>query len=232
MGFDRWPGAAPQVPVLAILPEADVTFGLSAVDDPTSPFTREMRKVYDELRASHSAPYNPSVLVVGAEGDDEASPTVALTLAAVAAATQRVLLIDTDLERRTLSAIDAEDSDAGLVDVALGRRMLSDVIKLDRDTNINLVPFVAPESRRDRRIYQGDLERAFAQTRRYDLVVVATMGRGDPSLHFFAGLVDHILFVGRVGDYDEAEAGKVVTQLGLDARKVRGAVLTGAAASS
>jgi Mrp family chromosome partitioning ATPase len=49
---------------------------------------------------------------------------VALTLAAVAAATQRVLLIDADLERRTLSAIDADQNDAGLVDVAVGRREL------------------------------------------------------------------------------------------------------------
>jgi uncharacterized protein involved in exopolysaccharide biosynthesis/Mrp family chromosome partitioning ATPase len=222
-----WPAAPRGVPVLAILPAADVSFGLSAVDDPASPFAREMHRVYDELRASHVAPGNPSVLVIAADAEDD-SATVALALAAVAAATQRVLLIDADLEHRTLSAIDAEASDAGLVDVAVGRRLLSDVIKLDRETNINLMLFVSPESRRDRRIYDGDLNRAFEQTKRYDLVIVAAIGGGDPGLGFFAGVVDHILLVARAADYDESAAGHFISRLGLDAQKVRGAVLTGA----
>ena len=226
MGF--WPAPAPEVPVLATLPEADVSFGLSAADDPTSPFAREMRKVYDELRAAHKGPGNPSLLILAA-GDEDDAVTVALTLAAVVAATQRVLVIDSDLERRTMAAIDAEDSGAGLVDVAIGRRLLSDVIKLDRETNINLVPFVTPASRRDRRIYDGDLRRAFEQTRRYDLVIVAAMSERDPSLQFFAGIVDHILLVAGAGDYDEASGGKFIARLGLDLRKVLGAVLTGAA---
>jgi uncharacterized protein involved in exopolysaccharide biosynthesis/Mrp family chromosome partitioning ATPase len=223
-----WPTPAHEVPVLATLPEADVSFGLGAADDPASPFAREMRKVYDELRASHTVPGNPTLLILAADAEDDAA-TVALTLAAVVAATQRVLVIDTDLERRTLAAIDAEDGDSGLVDVAIGRRLLSDVIKLDRETNINLVPFVAPASRRDRRIYDGDLRRAFEQTKRYDLVIVATVSEHDPSLQFFAGLVDHILLVARAGDYDEAAGGQFIARLGLAAPKVLGAVLTGAA---
>jgi Mrp family chromosome partitioning ATPase len=228
MGF--WPAPAPAVPVLATLPEADVSFGLSAADDPTSPFAREMRKVYDELRATHTGPGNPSLLVLAAADEDDAVK-VALTLAAVVAATQRVLVIDSDLERRTMAAIDADDGDAGLVDVAIGRRLLTDVIKLDRETNINLVPFVTPASRRDRRIYDGDLRRAFEQTKRYDLVIVAAMSERDPSLQFFAGIVDHILLVATTGDYDEASGGKFVMRLGLDVRKVLGAVLIGAASA-
>jgi uncharacterized protein involved in exopolysaccharide biosynthesis/Mrp family chromosome partitioning ATPase len=228
MGF--WPAPAPEVPVLATLPEADVSFGLSAADDPSSPFAREMRKVYDELRVAHTGPGNPSLLVL-ATGDEDDAVKVALTLAAVVAATQRVLLIDSDLDRRTMAAIDAENSDAGLVDVAIGRRLLSDVIKLDRETNINLVPFVTPSSRRDRRIYDGDLRRAFEQTKRYDLVIVAAMSERDPSLQFFSSLVDHVLLVARAGDYDEASGGKFIVRLGLDTRKVLGAVLTGAASA-
>ncbi|HXQ83172.1 MAG TPA: GumC family protein, partial [Xanthobacteraceae bacterium] len=115
-----WPAAASRaIPVLAVLPSADVSFGLNAVDDPASSFGREIRKVYDEVRASHTSPGNPSVLVVAADDEDD-SATVALALAAVGAATERVLLIDADLKRRTLSAIDAEPGDAGLVDVAVG----------------------------------------------------------------------------------------------------------------
>jgi succinoglycan biosynthesis transport protein ExoP len=229
-GNGFFPAAAHGIPVLAVLPATDVSFGLNEVDDPASPFGREMRKVYDEVRANHTASGNPSVLVIAADDDDDTA-TVALTLAAVGAATQRVLLIDADLERRTLSAIDADQADAGLVDVAVGRRLLSDAIKLDRDTNINLIAFVTPETRRDRRIQDADIKRAFDQTRRYDMVIVAATNGGDPSIRFFGGLVDHILLVAPAEAFDEAAAERFIARLGLDAGKVRGAVLTGAAAA-
>ena len=225
-----FPAATHGVPVLAVLPATDVSFGLTEVDDPASPFGREMRKVYDEVQASHTAAGNPSVLVIAADDDDDAA-TVALTLAAVGAATQRVLLIDADLQCRTLSAIDADGADAGLVDVAVGRRLLSDAIKLDRDTNINLIAFVTPESRRDRPIQDADIKRAFDQTKRYDMVIVAATNGGDPSIRFFGGLVDHILLVAPAEAFDEAAAERFIARLGLDAGKVRGVVLTGAAAA-
>lgn len=190
-----------------------------------------MRKVYDEVRANHTAARSPSVLVIAADGDDDDTATVALTLAALVAATERVLLIDADLQLRTLSAIDADDGDAGLVDVATGRRPLADAITLDRDTNINLIAFVTPESRRDRRIEDADIRRAFDQTRRYDMVIIAGMNGGDPSIRFFGDLVDHILIVAPAAAFDEAAAEQFIAQIGLDAAKVRGAVLTGATAA-
>jgi len=227
-----WPAAASRaIPVLAVLPGADVSFGLNAVDDPASSFGRQIRKVYDEVRASHTSPDNPSVLVVAADDEDD-SATVALALAAVAAATGQVLLIDADLERRTLSAIDAEPGDAGLVDVAVGRRRLADVITHDHDTNINLLAFVAPASRRDRRIDDADVKRAFDETKRFDMVIVAAMDvSGDPSIRFFAGLVDHIVLVVRAGENDKGAVEQFMARLGLDVRKVRGAVLTGGGAA-
>jgi polysaccharide biosynthesis transport protein len=222
-----WPAAAPPVvPVLAAVPDVDVAFGLSALEDPRSSFGKEMRKVYDQVLASHTKAGNPSVLVVASDDEDD-SATVALTFAALAASRQRVLLIDADLERRTLSALDAENGEAGLVDVAVGRRRLSEAITRDRGTNLNLLPLVSPESRRDRRIDDADVRRAFDQTRRFDMVIVAAMdGFGNPSIRFFAGLVDHILIVARADPHDERAAEKFVTRLGRDARKVRGAVLT------
>ena len=218
--------AATGFPVLAVLPAGDVSFALETVDDPASPFGKEMRKVYDEVRASHASRGNPSVLVLAADDADDTA-MVALTLAAVAAATQRVLLIDADLRRRTLAALDAEASDAGLVDVAVGRRGLSDAVKIDRDTNINLIAFVAPGSRRDRRIYDADIKRAFELTGRYDLVIVAATDHADPSLRFFAGLVDHIVLVAGADGFDQTRAERFIARAGIDAGKVRGAVLTG-----
>lgn len=109
---------------------------------------------------------------------------------------------------------------------------MTEVITRDRATNINLVPFVAPASRRDRRIDDADVRRAFNETKRFDLVIVAAIAADrDPSIRFFAGLVDHIVLVARADEHDPAAVERFIARLGLDARKVRGAVLTGAGAA-
>jgi polysaccharide biosynthesis transport protein len=225
-----WPSinfASPAIPILAVLPNVDVSFALDAAEDSKSRFATELRKVYDAVRAGQTT-RNPSVLVVACDDQDD-TVAVALTLAAVAATTQRVLLIDADLERRTLSAIDADGNDAGLVDVATGRRELSDIIVRDEDTNVNLVSFVSPNSRRDRRISELDVRQAFEQTKRFDMVIVASVDlTRDPGTSFFASLVDHIVLVARADQQSTAAVQQFVSRLGLNARKVRGAVLTGA----
>lgn len=221
---------APSVPVLATVPAVDAAMDSGGSQEPNARFAAGMRKVYDTVCGNHNKRGNPSVLII-ASHDDNDSAAVALTLAALAAAKQRVLLIDADLQRRTLSAIDADQSEAGLVDVAVGRKVLSDVVVRDRDTNINLIPFVSPKSRRDRKIEDGDLRAAFAQTKHFDLVIVAAMDLSrDPSARFFAGLVDHIVVVTTVDEADYGGLDEIVSSLGVDARKVRGAVLTGEAA--
>jgi hypothetical protein len=64
------------------------------------------------------------------------------------------------------------------------------------------------------------------------MVIVTAMDLSrDPSTLFFAGLVDHIVLVARADEADEIAVEQFVSRLGLDARKVRGAVLTGAAAA-
>jgi polysaccharide biosynthesis transport protein len=225
------PEPPPPISVLATLPNVDIAFGLDAVEDPHSRFAREIQKVYEAVRASHKKRSNPSVLVVTADDEDDTA-SVALMLAAAAAATQRVLLIDTDLKRRTLSAIDADEGEAGLVDVAVGRLELSDVIVRDRDTNVNLLPFVSPNSRRDRRISDADIKEAFDKTKRFDMVIVAAVDVArDPSARFFAGLVDHIVLVARADERGDDAIERFVARLGNDAQKVLGAVLTGVGAA-
>ena len=221
-------GRPSSIPVLAVLPSTDVSFGLSAAENPRSRLSMELYKVHQAVRASHSKRANLSVLVVAADDEDD-TIAVSLMLAAVAAATQQVLLIDADLEQRTLSAVDGDQSDAGLVDVAVGRRDLRDVIVRDDETNINMVPFVSPSSRRDRRISEADIEEAFAQAKRFDMVIVAAVELNrNPSTRFFAGLVDHIILVARTDGRNDGAVEDFVAQLGPDARKIRGAVLTGA----
>jgi succinoglycan biosynthesis transport protein ExoP len=215
------------IPVIAELPPVDVSYSLAAVENPNSRFAREIRKISDALRENHKKRANPSVLIV-ASCDEDDTTTVALSLAAAMAATQRVLLIDADLQRRTMSALDSNVSEGGLVDVATGRYELSDLIVHDRDTNINLLPFVAPDSRRDGRISDTDVKQAFDKTRRFDMVIVTAVDfNGDPSTRFFASLVDHIILVARPIEEDQHASERFMAKLGADATKVRGAVLTG-----
>ncbi len=224
------PELASGVPVLAVMPQGK---GLlrDVVHNPGSRVAVAIRQVYDAVRASPVKRDNPSVMVVASGGGIDAA-AVALTLAALAAATQRVLLIDADLERRALAALDADHSDAGLVDVAVGRRQLSETVIRDRDTNLNVIPFVSPHSRRDRRITDDDIKLAFAQTGNFDMVVVAATDLSrDPSARFFAGLVDHIVLVSKADAADAKAVDAVLSALGLNARKVRGAVLTDAEAA-
>jgi Mrp family chromosome partitioning ATPase len=219
------------VPVLATLPGVDGTSGTDGTGEPSLRFAAGIRKVYEAVQANHKKRGNPSIMVVACHNDNDTA-AVALTLAALAAATQRVLLIDADLDQRTLSAIDADGSEAGLVDVASGRRLLSDVVMRDRDTNISMIPFISMNSRRDRAIKGEDIKTAFAQTSHFDVVIVAAMDLArDPSARFFAGLVDHIVVVTKAEDAKHGSVDEVVTGLGLDARKLRGAVLTEAEAA-
>jgi uncharacterized protein involved in exopolysaccharide biosynthesis/Mrp family chromosome partitioning ATPase len=218
---------AASIPVLAVLPNVDVSFGLEAAKNPTSRFAKEIQKVHKAVAASHRTGGNASILVVASDDEDE-TVMVALALAAVAATTQRVLLIDADLERRTLSAIDADRTEAGLIDVACERRELAEVIVCDRETSVDLMPFVSTGSRRNREIGEADIKRAFEQTTRFDTVIVAAVDLScDPSTSLFAGLVDHIVLVART-DKPKADAiERFISRLGSDARKIRGAVLTG-----
>lgn len=218
----------PSIRILARLPHADASFALGAAQDPRSRFGREIAQVLEAIRGSQGMRDNPSVLVVAADDGDDAVAG-ALMLAAAAAMTERVLLIDTDLDRRTLAAIDADQNNGALVDVAIGRRKLSEVIVRDRETGIHVTAFVSPNSRRDRRITQADIERAFDQTKRFDMVIVAALGFGsDPCMHLFAELVDRIILVAPADRQDPSASEQFALQLGPDAQKILGAVLTGA----
>jgi len=219
------------LPILAVLPNVDVSYGLSATEDPKSRFASEIQKVQDAVREAHKGRSNPTVLVI-ASSDEDDTVAVALMFAAAETVKNRVLLIDADVERRTLSALDADHTNAGLVDVAAGRRNLDEVVVRDADTNINLLPFVAPGSRRNGSLREVDVRKAFEQAKRFDMVIVAAIRlNGEPCTRLFASLVDHIILVARADEQNTEAIERLMTDLGRDARKVRGAVLTGVGAA-
>jgi Mrp family chromosome partitioning ATPase len=212
--------------LLAVLPS-----GMSVPNgtaDRKSRFAADMRRVLETVRACHAQPQAPSILVVSPQ---EAADTtmVALQLAAAAAATQRVLLIDADMHERTLAAIIPGESDAGLVDVAVGRKVLAEAVVHDARTNINIMPLVSPKSYRLGRMRDADIEAAFDQTSCFDLVIVAAGTHdSDPAVRFFAGLVDHVVLVVAAGNNGQGDVDQLIARLAIDPRKVRGTILTGA----
>jgi hypothetical protein len=65
------------------------------------------------------------------------------------------------------------------------------------------------------------------------MVIVAAVDlTRNPGTSFFAGLVDHIVLVARSDEQNAGAVEQFISRLGLDARKVRGVVLTGTAATA
>jgi uncharacterized protein involved in exopolysaccharide biosynthesis/Mrp family chromosome partitioning ATPase len=214
------------LPLLAVLPSGMPIPNGTA--DRKSRFAADMRRVIETVRASHTQPQAPRILVVSPQQVADTT-MVALQLAAAAAATQRVLLIDADMHERTLSAIVPGESDAGLVDVAVGRKALAEAVMHDARTNINIMPLVSPKSFRLGRMRDADIEAAFDQTGCFDLVIVAGGTHdSDPAVRFFAGLVDHVVLVVAAGMSGQGDIDQLTARLALDPRKIRGTVLTGA----
>jgi succinoglycan biosynthesis transport protein ExoP len=221
-------GILPRFPVLAVLPR--VAEPPTVLADLKSILAVEMRKVHDAVRASHTKRSGPSVLIVSDNEDDATS--VALNLASVAAATQNVLLLDADPHRRTLSALVPDQTEGGLVDVAVGGKALAEVVIRHAPSNINLLPLISANSHRRGKINEDDIKAAFEQTQRFEMVIVAARSFDrDPGARFFAGLVDHIVLVGRAGTIGRIEIDRVIGTLGIDAGRVRGTVLTSAKAA-
>jgi GH35 family endo-1,4-beta-xylanase len=59
------------IPVLAMLPDTDVSFGLSAAENPRSRLSKELYKVHQAVRARRQDRGNPTVLVVAAGDEDD-----------------------------------------------------------------------------------------------------------------------------------------------------------------
>ncbi len=215
------------IPILARLPVPDASFAFDATENARLRLSQELHKVYQAIREGKRKRGNPSVLVVAAD-DEEDTIAVSLMLAAIAATSQNVVLIDADRDQRTLATVDGNQSDAGLIDVALGRREFRQVIVRDEETNINMVPLVSPQSRRAREIRDGDIERAFEQAKHFGVVIVAAIGtERNPGTDFFAGQVDHIILVTGADGRSDRAVETFVGGLGAPAVKIRGAVLTG-----
>jgi polysaccharide biosynthesis transport protein len=218
-------------PLLAALPADAMARQATAFADPQSRIAAAARNLLYNLRIDPRRSRGQSVLVVGSH-DDAETTLVALNLAAVAARTQTVLVVDGDVQRHTISAILDKPTEAGLADVAVGRISLSNAVVRDQKTNISVLPLISPKTRRLRQLSFEDIGDAFDETKRFDLIIVAaTVRDADLSVPMFSELVDHIVLVIKSGETRRDDVSNALFALGAGARKLRGGVLTNADSS-
>src|SRR5215468_230872 len=172
-----------------------------------------------------------SVLVTsGATGDGKT--TLAIDLARVAAAQgERVLLVDADLDDRSASKLFEADRKGGLSDLLEARTILPSVLVTDVAAGISFLPTGTPTVPQTRRPMSGDIVQKLVEPgRSFDLVVIDTGSVArHPYVQPLAEVVDDIVFVSRAGRSRKEDILAAVVGLNINARKIRGTVLTGAA---
>lgn len=191
-----------------------------------------MRRLQDALFEQGKPQRGHSVLITSAT-PGEGRTTVALNLALTAAAGGwRVLLIDADIERATLSKTLDAAGNAGLLDLIEGRATLASVLLSDTDTNLNVLPLgnaTRPESRNPN---PQELAQKLAGAN-FDLVIVDSgAALANDYVRPFAELADDLVFVVRAGGPKKNDILAAFDALRLNARKLRGTVLTGADADA
>lgn len=188
-----------------------------------------MRRVCDGL--FETRPQRGRSVLMASALTGEGRTTIALNLALTTAASGwRVLLVDADVERGTLSKAFEARGNAGLFDLLEGRAMTSSVVLNDAESGLNFLPLGnvtlaasgAPEPK-------GIAQKLGELASQFDLVVIDSGALlTDEYVRPFAEIVDDIVFVVRSGGPKADDVLVALDTLRINARKVRGTVLTGA----
>jgi uncharacterized protein involved in exopolysaccharide biosynthesis/Mrp family chromosome partitioning ATPase len=218
----------PEATLLAELPRDGDAVMLTASSAPRSRFATEIRRLYAAL---HAANAGRSVLIVTPCEDFNAAK-VAVNLASIVAPNRKVLLIDGDIRQGTISAIYHQPIEFGLVDVAAGQVSLAEAVICDQRTNIDLIPLISSSSRLSSALNLQRMRRAFDQAKNYDFIVVsATIRDRELGAPLFSMLVDNIVVVVKAGAR-RAKLEEVHSAIGVEARKIRGTVVTDTVAAA
>jgi polysaccharide biosynthesis transport protein len=200
----------------------------AAAQSQTELLIAAMRRLRDALFEAGKPQRGHSLLVTSAT-PGEGRTTVALNLALTAAAGGwRVLLVDADIERATLSKTLDAAGNAGLLDLIEGRATLASVLLSDTDTELNVLPLgnaTRPESRNPN---AHELAQKLGDPS-FDLIIIDTGAvLANDYVRSFAEFADDLVLVVRAGGPKKNDMLAALDTLRLNARKLRGAVLTGA----
>ncbi len=185
-----------------------------------------MRRLCDAL--FEERPQGGRSLLMTSATAGEGRTTVALNLALTSAASGwRVLLIDADIARGMLSKTLDAAGNAGLFDLIEGRATLPSVVLSDTESGLNFLPLGnatlagSPDP-------QSIAQKLSESANQFDLVVIDSGAvLADEYVRPFAEFVDDIVVVVRAGGPERDTIVAAIDALRINARKIRGTVLTG-----
>jgi succinoglycan biosynthesis transport protein ExoP len=187
-----------------------------------------MRRLCDAL--FEGRPQRGRSLLIASATAGEGRTTTALNLALTAAASGwRVLLVDADIERGMLSKTLEAGGNAGLFDLMEGRATLSSVLLSDMESGLNFLPLGNATLAGSRNPNPQDIAQKLGEpANQFDLVILDSgTVLADEYVRPFAEFVDDIVFVVRSGGPTRDAVVAAIDALRINARKVRGTVLTG-----
>jgi uncharacterized protein involved in exopolysaccharide biosynthesis/Mrp family chromosome partitioning ATPase len=173
-------------------------------------------------------PQRGRTLLIASATAGEGRTTVALNLALTSAASgRRVLLIDADIERGMLSQTLEADSNAGLFDLIEGRATLSSIVLSNAESGLNFLP-VGNATLSGNPTAQNISQKLGESANQFELVIIDSGAvLADEYVRPFAELTDDIVLVVRAGGPKRDAIVAAIDALRINARKLRGAVLTG-----
>ena len=147
-------------------------------------------------------------------------------MAALAAAKQRVLLVDADPVRRAASRLVLFAPAGGLIDARPDGVAVESLVKRDERSGISIVALSGRQRREAASL--EDVKAAFAATKAFDLVIVTASGR-DAAARTLVQVVDKVALVVDAGGLHNDEA-EILTLLDGSEGKLAGVVVANAGA--
>ena len=187
-----------------------------------------MRRLCDVL--FEDRPQRGRSLLIASATAGEGRTTVALNLALTSAASGwRVLLVDADIERGMLSKTLDAGGNAGLFDLIEGRATLPSVLLSETESGLNFLPLGNATLAGSRNPKPQDIAQRLSEpANQFDLIIIDSGAvLADEYVRPFAEFVDDIVFVVRSGGPKRDVVMTAIEALRINARKVRGTVLTG-----
>jgi capsular exopolysaccharide synthesis family protein len=187
-----------ELPTLAVVPQVaqlkrDERVHARLLREPDSPYGRAVHSVLEALGGNQPA----KVVLVTSALPGEGKTTLAVSLAALAARTGKVLLIDLDLRQPNVHRQLGREHAAGLVEHVMEGRPLSEVLQHDEETGLDFlsvgVPTLDPTE-----LIESERMRQLLETGRagYDLVVIDCAPVGIiTDARIAAVLADKVVFV-------------------------------------
>jgi succinoglycan biosynthesis transport protein ExoP len=181
---------------LGVVPVATAQDGrvhLAVGREPATAYAGAVRSVLDAIQAAGPC----KVLLVTSTLPGEGKTTLAVSLAALAGRSGRVLLIDLDLRQPNVHRVLGHEAGAGLVEHVMEGRPLAEVLRRDEATGIDFLPVGAP-TLDPSELIESQRMRQLLETGRagYDLVVIDCAPVGIiTDARIAAGLADKTVFV-------------------------------------